>query len=175
MSDIKNETEDSVKKQLIQKCLTQSAVAFTAQINEDKLAVMDALALIKKSSEFDVISERQFEKANGELKTSIEYYKSTAESADPESTRQSPDPVLANKLLQDIFESAEALSTHVRTLQLMVHLGIFLLENNQVGSAVSRVRACVLHINAQLAQVSNTTADAEISDLLCPIGRQTIR
>ncbi len=165
MSDVKKGNQDNLqqplKQQLIQKCLTQSAVAFTAQINEDKLAVMDALALIKRSSEFDVISERLQEKQMEKLTTAIESYKSTIDVS-----------VLANKLLQRIFELAKPLGEHVQTLQLMVHLGIALLDNNLIeltGPAVL-VYEQVLQINANLTNVTSCTADQEISDLLCLLG-----
>ncbi len=158
MSDVKRETQENLNQQLIQKCLTQSAVGLTAQINEDKFAVMDALALIKKSSAFDVIAERLNHKQAAELKEKIEAYKSTVEGLKPD-----------DKVLQDIFDSGKRIGISIQTLQIMVDLGLFLLEKKQTELAIL-VYENVLEINNDLSKVSTPAIEAAIGDQLCQLG-----
>lgn len=158
MSDVKRETEENLNQQLIQKCLTQSAVGFTAQINEDKFAVMNALALIKKSSEFDVISERLHQTQAAELKEKVELYKSTLGDKEPD-----------DKDLQDIFELGKRLEVSLQTLQLMVDLALFLLDKKHIEPAI-HVYEYVLAINNDLSKVSTPAIDAAIDQPLCLLG-----
>lgn len=159
MSDVKRETGENLNQQLIQKCLTQSAVGFTAQINEDKFAVMNALALIKKSSEFDVIAERLRQTHAADLKEMIEDYKVTVgDGAEHD-----------EKVLQRIYDFGKRLGVSMQALLLMVDLALYLLDKKENESALS-VYEYVLKTNDDLSKVSTPATDAAIDQPLCLLG-----
>lgn len=169
LCNILNEVQEdeglNINTQLLQLRLTQTAFSFTANLKEDRLAVTDALALIKKSSKVDVITDRKQQSQIDELRQKIEQYKSQVIT---ETSQDLIEPK-SNGTLNEICSLADQLATFKETLHCLIELGVFLLVKQKTDAA-RIVATAALACTEKLDKVSHSPLDIEISNLLCAFG-----
>lgn len=190
MVELQDETEESFKRELLQKCLTKSAVAFTAQIKENKLAVTDALSLIKKSSDLDVINDHLNSQKLAKLSEAIEAFKSKksnkrmpTEACNSESESESepepepePEPESDSEPdlesmadLEAIFKAAQFEHSPVDGVRILSDLAVTLLDEGKIWQA-KIVCQHVLKSLTDYSQTGTSSSDAIMMELLSALG-----
>ncbi|MBS2000697.1 MAG: hypothetical protein JST44_04265 [Cyanobacteria bacterium SZAS LIN-5] len=177
MVELQDETEESFKRELLQKCLTKSAVAFTAQIKENKLAVTDALSLIKKSSDLDVISDHLNSQKLAKLSEAMEAFKSKnrmpVEACNSETETESEsdsEPDLESMAeLEAIFKAAQFEHSHVDSVRILSDFAVTLLDERKILQA-KIVCQHVLKSLTDYSQTGTSSSDAIMMELLSALG-----
>ncbi|MFN8549983.1 MAG: hypothetical protein U0103_00745 [Candidatus Obscuribacterales bacterium] len=177
MVELQDETEESFKRELLQKCLTKSAVAFTAQIKENKLAVTDALSLIKKSSDLDVISDHLNSQKLAKLSEAMEAFKSKnrmpVEACNSETETESEsdsEPDLESMAeLEAIFKAAQFEHSHLDSVRILSDFAVTLLDERKILQA-KIVCQHVLKSLTDYSQTGTSSSDAIMMELLSALG-----
>ncbi len=151
MSEVEKTIPEIDNKDSVLTGLVKVAVSFTVQLKGDKLTVTDALSMIKKSSQYDVIADYQYSKHFEHLYDLIESYKSLQISDKPCNAKSDVDDLTENEnlsdavpqtktetsdeLLKKILDFAKNQAEPKSAIDSLSELAIYLLDKKEIEKA----------------------------------------